>query len=201
MKIAAPLILAAAVSLLASCGDEASNVISPRPCGDDDDRELIVSGVLESYRTRDLDAFDELLHDAYTFFLQAGDLMPGEPASLTRSEDSLATAILFQRAEKLNLAIDAGTWTPLDSLDGRPCFDCWETIRLYAIAAQLTDAAGTTYLGSDLVRIVVTCVEEVGGGRYAIRRMDDIDVLRYARVGAGTDDITWGRLKRLYLDD
>jgi hypothetical protein len=142
--------------------------------------EIVIGNLLLSYKDRNIQQFEKLLHPDYTWHNQPGDA----PEFYTRSEDSLITGNMFLAAlhthpnstlwlDKLDLHIYGGAWLQIADFENAPCEDCWETTREYSVIL-ITTGGAITYIANDLVRFIVVPVEVNGTKLYRIVRCYDL---------------------------
>jgi hypothetical protein len=176
----------AAMSALAGCRDDdpvTPKKTGPDPYADLTEPEHVIENLLQSYEDRNYERFCELLKDPeYLFFLQPRDVCHGCEAYLNLEEDCDITRRMFLAAmgtpegndpkvDRLELAITDGIWTDIDSIGDEACTDCQQTERIYDITLVIGE---TTYLGNDIISLIVQPVEEQGKMIYKIRRAYDL---------------------------
>jgi hypothetical protein len=149
------------------------------------DKDGVVQNLLQSYKDHNIDRYNQLLHTAYLWYNQNADVLKGAPEFNTRDQDIAMTHNLFlaadhsssidpsKQVDRLDLSLATGSWMPVDSLEGQPCQDCWQTTREYYITVEMTGGT-TTYIGNDLVTLYVVPVTKEGVKHYYLRRADDI---------------------------
>jgi hypothetical protein len=148
-------------------------------------KEGVISSLVRAYITADITLYDALLHEDYTFHLQASDVASGQPEFWTREHDIQVTRNMFLAAkgrylkdpaknlDKLTLELGPGEWSPVDCLGDRPCVDCWVTTRAYRVTIMFSGGRGG-YVANDLAEIVIVPVKERGQKTYKIWRLTDI---------------------------
>jgi hypothetical protein len=151
-------------------------------------KEDVVWNLVQCYKDRNIDRFKELLHLEYLWYNQNADVQNGAPEFNSRDQDIEMTDKLFKAAnnqspdpdlvvDRLDLSIASDptgeNWTAVDTLEGNPCEDCWQTLREYYITVEMN--GGTkTLIGNDLVRMFVVPVTKDGIKHYYLRRAEDI---------------------------
>ncbi len=120
--------------------------------------------------------YNAALHSLFFFHLQPEDVDPGDPPFLTRAIDVSTTERMFEAESLLELIIaEAGTWNPYNEIEGKPCENCWESTRGYAIRAQFGDEE-TVYqstAGKASV-IIIVAPDEADPTKWVLRAMYDI---------------------------
>ena len=173
----------AAVALLAlGCSDDPAKPKDTAPrYPEATSPEIVISNLLLSYKDRNIEQFEKLLHEDYIWHNQQGET----PAFYARSEDIDLTRNMFLAVKHLlpntNLWLDKlvleleppRPWNPVTDIGGVPCEGCFETSRIYLVTA-MTSGGAITYLPTDLVQIFVAPVDANGTTVYRIIRMDDI---------------------------
>lgn len=148
------------------------------------DKENVIYNLALSYNKADIAHYEELLHPDYTWYFQSADLARGLPVFWTREQDVSATANIFRSVrgqnsnpemnlDKIELEITAGSWSPVDSVAGAPCSDCWMTTRQYSLTC-LTSGGQNGFTGNDMVQLIVVPVGDEWQKVYKIWRMQDI---------------------------
>jgi len=144
-------------------------------------KDIVISNFLLSYKDRDIEQFEKLLHEDYMWFNQASS---APPEYYTRDEDIAITGNMFLAArhthpesnlwlDRLDLTLYGAVWVEIVEFNSSPCEDCWETTRDYYFVL-MTAGGATTYIANDLVRFVVVPVDLNGNKIYKIIRCDDM---------------------------
>ena len=139
----------------------------------------MIKNLVLSYTHRDIEKFQELLHAEYVWFLQAGDVEPGDDVFFVRQKDINMTRNMFSAAngqfepviERLDLEIDAGDWYSVSTIGDKDCEEgeCWATERDYHLTVQVGE---TTYLGNHIV--LVNIAKDPVTEKYSIVNIYDI---------------------------
>ena len=149
------------------------------------DKENVIYNLVQSYAKADVAHYAELLHEDYTWYFNPSDVtMGGLDTFWTRAQDLAATTNMFSAAKgqaadpdmnitTLELTIASASWAVVDSLDGNPCDDCWETTREYLLTLVM-HAGEETYISNGLVAFIVVPVDDGGTKLYKLRRTDDL---------------------------
>ncbi len=179
------LLVAAAIMMLASCGDDPQSPIEkddeiPWPAMSDRD-DVIETVVLcyENPKEGTSEAkYNALLHSQYFFKFHEDDVPPGDSPIMTRAEDIMSTEWLFEIQTMLELTItEAGSWYEYPEIDGEPCDNCWETTREYFIRVQFGD--DTTIYQSPPARayvVVIVAPDENDSSKWVLRAMFDLGI-------------------------
>ena len=145
--------------------------------------EGIVQTLERCYKDRNAEKYREILLDPkYLFYLQERDVQGGEEEFWNLEEDYDSVRRMFLAAigapdgndpllNRLDLTIEGGTWTDVDSIGDEACVDCRYTERIYDVTAVIGE---TTYLAHDVIALYVQPVEEQGMTIYKIRRAYDL---------------------------
>ena len=188
LKTALPLLLITAMLASPSCifdpkEDPVIPVKDPIVWPDMTTRDDAIKVVVLSYENPN-DAgseskYNALLHSQYFFKLHSSDVGDGESQIMTRAEDLLSTAWIFEEQTVLELTIDPeiGSWDTVDLVEGDPCENCWETTRSYFIRFQFEDE-GTIYQSPPeraFVRIIVA-PDENDTTKWVLRAMFDLGI-------------------------
>ena len=173
--------LAAAAGLVLGCSDNATQpkVTKPR-YPEATAPEIVIGNLFLSYKDRNIEQFEKLLHQDYIWYNRPGDA----PLFLARSEDCAITRNLFLAAQhlhpapamwldKLDLELYGGAWTSIVEFNGAACDDCWETTREYFLVLMMT-SGGTIYVAGGSVRILVVPAVVTEKTVYRIIRCDEI---------------------------
>jgi len=148
------------------------------------DKENVIYNLVQSYAKADITHYDELLHADYLWYFNPSDVvMGGLDTFWTRAQDVAATTNIFKAAKgqavdpdmnitNLDLAIASSSWASVDSIDGSPCDDCWETTREYSLT--LVMQSSDVHVASGLVMFIVVPVDDGGTKLYKLWRADDL---------------------------
>jgi hypothetical protein len=150
------------------------------------DKENVIFNLMLCYKKADINRYDDLLHEQYTWHNQLDPVNPNLEEQWTRAQDFNATSHMFDAARsaysdpnlnllKLELDIKDASWSLYpDSIPGypHPCDDCWQTTREYYITAKTE--GGDTYIGNDLCQFIVVPVTEGSAKVYKLWRADDL---------------------------
>jgi hypothetical protein len=183
----AALALISCLCLIGGCKDTTAPAPAPdpsktfRPLTDKAD---VITNLVLSYTKADITHYEELLHPDYTFYLQAWDVTNGKEF-FTRTEDVNIQTEMFKATrgqattpalnlDRLELSLTGGSWTPVDSIDGAPCVDCWKTTREYTMTLIFTGGLNG-YTGNDQTEFIIVPVIEGGKKLYKLWRQTDIN--------------------------
>jgi hypothetical protein len=182
LRRVAALALAAAALFILGCSDTSTEpkVTKPR-YPEATTKDIVISNLLLSFKDRNIEQFEKLLHQDYMWFNQAS---AAPPEHYTRDEDIAITGNMFLAArhthpnstlwlDKLELKLYGGGWTLVTDFNSEPCEDCWETTREYSVIL-ITTGGATTYIANDLVKFTVVPVLVDGTKVYRIIRCDDL---------------------------
>ena len=181
-RVAAFTVAAAALIVIGCSDDSTQPKETPKPRYPEATApEIVISNLLLSYKDRNIEQFERLLHADYIWHNQQGET----PEFYVRSEDIDITRNMFLAVQNLlpnaNLWLDKleleleppRPWQPVIDIAGVSCEGCFETSRIYLVTA-MTSGGAITYLPTDLVQIFVAPVDVNGTTVYRIIRMDDI---------------------------
>ena len=162
--------------------------------GDLTEREDIIRNLVLSYREKDIAEYSRLLLRAEDTF--GGSTYPNEyywyhqpyeimiEDYLTREEDIGCTGNIFLAAqgtpakpehpviERLVLQLTDGTFSPVDSLFGEPCEDCWSTEREYYLRLEL--GGDMTINSSYHLLLYIVPVDGEGTKIYKVAQANDV---------------------------
>lgn len=186
-KIASLCLLAAIIISTSGC------ILSPKADAEPPDtpeekfldltkKEHVIPNLVLAYKRHNISKYDDLLHVDYLWFMQKEEVPSGEEQFWLRYKDYTATENVFLAADnrhpdptknidKLNLTIGEGSWYKLESIEGNPCDDCWQTERQYMIEVVMGE---TTLLGNDHVIFYIVPYMKDGVKVYQILRAYDI---------------------------
>jgi len=181
----AALALISCFSFLGGCRNLSAPAASPGAFKPLTEKENVISNLMMSYDRADIASYGELLHPDYTFYLQARDVASGQDEFWGRDQDLRVTRNMFLAAkgqyaadpaknlDKLTLELGSGSWSPVDSVDGSSCADCWMTTRDYRLSLMFADHE-SGIVSNDLAQIIVVPVDEGGRKLYKIWRLTDV---------------------------
>ncbi len=180
------MILAAALFLVVSCGDDPTD-----PVKDDDDltwpamtsRDDVIKTVVLAHNNpkygESLSKYNAVLHSQYFFGLDATDVQPGDPPFMARAEDIASTEFMFSNSTILDLTItpEEGSWYEYPEIGGEPCANCWGTERQYFIRVQIGDE--TTIYQSPPGRafaVFIVAPDESDPSKWVLRAIYDLGI-------------------------
>ncbi len=180
-------LIAAAIMLLASCGEDSVNseppyeeppVDWPDMTARDDVVETFVLCFENPKIGESISKYNALLHSKYFFGLHADDVPPGGIPIMMRTEDIRATEGIFEFESLLELTItpEVGSWDAYPELEEEPCENCYVTKRQYFIRARFGDEA-TIYqspVGKTFMSVIVS-PDEADSTKWVLRAMYDTD--------------------------
>jgi hypothetical protein len=173
LRSLAALVLIACFSFLGGCKNLTAPVAPPGALKPLTEKENVISNLVASYDRADIAGYEELLHPDYTFRMQERDVASGQDEFWTRDHDMHVTRNMFLAAkgqdkadparnlDQLTLELGPGAWSPVDSIGGSPCGDCWMTTREYRLTLMFAGNRGG-YVSNDLAQIIVVPVDEGG---------------------------------------
>ena len=144
--------------------------------------ENVIFNLVLSYERADFEHYSELLHDDYIWYNQKRYANEGHEEFYTREDDERMVHHMFMAVngqygapiDNLSLSIKSGTWIANhDTINGEPCEDCWETMRIYEINVTV---GPKTYYGNDNIKFIVVPVMEDGIKKYKIHRAFDLEI-------------------------
>jgi hypothetical protein len=184
-RVAAFAVAAAALFILGCSDDSTQPKETPKPrYPEATAKDIVISNLLLSFKDRNIEQFEKLLHPDYIWYNQPQDVSGGLPKFYARDEDVAITRNMFLAAlhthtnsnlwlDKLELKLYGDEWTLVSEFNSEPCEDCWETTRAYSVTL-ITTGGAIIYVANDLVKFVVVPVEVDGTKLYKIIRCDDL---------------------------
>jgi len=155
------------------------------------EKEDIIYNLIYSYRHTDISQYEKILHDDYIWYNQGRDTNTcGNYYS--RDRDLRIVRHMFEAAngmykpvvDELFLDIPISEpdslnpnkeWNKIDTIPGvGACDDCWETVRKYKISVKIRER-DITYVGDDMIRLIIAPVIEGENKYYKIIRGYDLN--------------------------
>ncbi len=137
------------------------------PYGDLTDKEHCIRNYVLSYRDRDINRMDEVLHNDYVYCASGIKGEMTRKAELEQAEDMFETLTIF------GPDVHGGNWNPTSEFRSQKCEGCWETVRGYVLVYSDVEKPATVNVAKSRFRVIVAPVMDEGVTRYKIRAIED----------------------------
>ena len=207
MKTLITMILLVGLVAFVACGDD-----DPVDNGDPSpeyanlsQKQHVLNNIELAYNRRNIEKYDELLDENFTFFLSAGDVGGGLPAQWDRAVEVSANMHLFTsdegypRCTDIEMDVqweDGVTWAEVPAFGG----ETWYTTTVF-YSFEFKMDPNYTWLSNPGAKAQFT-VRNAGteeAPRWQLVEMHDLgDPELVAGTASGTQQITWGEIKAMY---